>query len=238
MQSANDLGLTRPATCRSHEPTGWAGLDLDIRLMIWELAYLLQDPRVVEVRTAKHDHYSGYHDWCPRYSPSPPPTIVNVCGEARAVARRIAQGRGHLLFATTPDAPDIYFNPAIDTLYVPNEKDYWIRDWGPEGVLTQFKKEHQPGSLRVLAIGLDPVSRGTTPNSLESDLDDFRALKHLIFVVEQPDKDVLHWVSALDRRLAFLVRTQQRAGRGIRAFPDECKLATRRGGRLQLVEKA
>jgi hypothetical protein len=41
----------------------------------------------------------------------------------------------------------------VDTLYIRNEKEYWIRDWwGPAGVLTQLKHAWQPELLRVLAI--------------------------------------------------------------------------------------
>jgi len=232
----------RFATASSLQPAGFARLDLEIRFMIWRLAYTLQGPRIVEVRTKKHNDCGNHQGWCPRYSPSPAPTIVNVCSEAREEVRKMAQRAGHLLFATASDSPSIYFNPAIDTLYVPNEKEYWIRDWGPEGILTQFKKEHQPEILRLLAIGLDPVERGTSTRSLESDLDDFQQLEEIIFVVRKLEKKIFDRIQALDNLLRFLKamearRAQQRASENPRKYPDECKLAMKCGGYLKFIEK-
>ncbi|KUJ16447.1 uncharacterized protein LY89DRAFT_782699 [Mollisia scopiformis] len=211
----------------------WTALHVEIRLMIWRLAYAAQTPRLVEVQTLQHNHYDYPHAWYPRYSPSPPPTIVNVCREARDEARREAQKANHLLFATTPDAFDIYFNPAIDTLYVPNDKTYWIRDWGPEGVLTQFKKHHQPELLRFLAIELDPLSRATTHHTLRTDLKGFTSLEDIVFVVKEPSTEIFGWVEGLSR--ALRIYGQGIRGRGQRTYPEECKLAIKRGGLLELI---
>lgn len=177
----------------------WNSLSIEIRLMIWRLAYTMQGPRLVEIQTLQHDHYKYPHIWCPRYSPSPPPTIVNVCKEAREEARKEARKAGHLLFATSPDASEIYFNPEIDILYIRNEKEYWIRDWGSEGVLTQYKKDQQPELLRHLAIELDPINRATTRNALGNDLKFFRALEDITFVVKEPSTEIFEWIKMLDR---------------------------------------
>jgi hypothetical protein len=220
--------------------TSLAVIPLEIRLRIWALVYVTQGPRLVEVRTAEHDHYLGPHlRWCPRYSPSPPPTVVNVCREARAEAHKIAERAGHLIFDMGTGAPKIYFNPEIDTLYVPNEKHYWIRDWGPEGILTELKCSYSPESLRSLAIGLDPLSRATTPYSLLMDLLDFQLLETVIFVTENADPEVTRWIEKLDRRLACW----ERDGGGLQGkvrhhpYPTECGLAICQAGRLVSIKK-
>jgi hypothetical protein len=192
----------------------------------------------VEARTAKHDHYHD-HPRCPRYSPSPPPSVVNVCREARYEARMIAEQAGHLIFGSVSDAADIHFNPAMDTLYVPNEKEYWIRDWSPEGILTQFKSNHQPDRLRFLAIGLDPLTRGTSPYSLQSDMMDFQKLEEIIFIVKETDEDICTRIRTFDFNLRSWARHPCQAQGKFRhyPYPGECKLAIKCAGRLQFVEK-
>jgi hypothetical protein len=215
-------------------------LCLDVRLIIWRELYYLQSPRIVEVRTQEHSDCSNHESWCPRYSPSPSPTVVNVCHEAREEAQNVAQKAGHLLFTTGPDSPAIYFNPEIDTLYVPNEKEYWIRDWDRCGILTQVRKE-RPMDINVLAIGLDPVERGTTALSLEQDFNELKMLKDIIFVVKSPDGEIFGCIRQLNGRLRVLQReNDERVQRGAvhqaRAFPSECKIAILRGGRFIFVE--
>lgn len=190
----------------SKQRTGWANLSLELRRAIWGLVYATQDARVVEVRTAKHDHHEQDHRWCPRFSPSPRPVMVNVCHDARSIGQDLARRAGHLIFPGAQDTSDIYFNYDIDTLFVRNEKDYWIRDWGPEGILTQFWETHSPASLRFLAIELDPLSRATTRYSLELDLFHFSQLEELAFIVESGSKEAEEQLRVLNRHRAFLVR--------------------------------
>ena len=245
MPPTKDEDLARPAISEDAKFESGAKLNLEIRLAIWGLVYTAACARIVEVQTSEHDHYSKTHRWCPRYSPSPPPLVVNICREAREEARRLARAAGHLLFTTTSsNPPDIYFNPAIDTLYVPNDKNYWIRDWGPEGVLTQVKAEPRPQLLRSLAIELDPLTRGTTPYFLQRDIADFEGLEEVILIVKKAGKAELDWVKKLDRSLhAWLLNTRrlrerQGTAKSIRPYPEECKIALKRGVKFEFINKA
>lgn len=98
--------------------------------------------------------------------------MVNICHEARSIAHNAAQCAGHLIFQDTQGActPHIYFRPEIDTLFVYNEKDYWIRDWGPEGILTELWMIHHSERLHFLTIDLESLTRATTSWSLLVDL--------------------------------------------------------------------
>lgn len=89
-------------------------LNYDIRAMVWTLSYKAEPPRIVEIRTKKHQRCEEHKEhWCPRYSPSPAPAVVNICQEARLEAQKIASNSGHLfLFGHQPSASSpIYFNP-------------------------------------------------------------------------------------------------------------------------------
>ncbi|PQE28246.1 hypothetical protein CJF32_00010659 [Rutstroemia sp. NJR-2017a WRK4] len=189
------------AAADCHKVVGWSSLSLEIRLAIWGLVYFTTPARIVEVQTAEHDHYSQPHDiWCPRYSPSTVPPVVNVCREARDEARRLARLSGHLLFLGT-SSPDIYFNPAIDTLYIPDDKNYWIRDWGQEGLFTQIIMGSRSDKMRSLAISLDLLIRATTSYSVEWDVTALRALEEIIFVVKQVGEAEIAWMGDLKRRV-------------------------------------
>jgi hypothetical protein len=213
--------------------------------MIWRLAYALQGPRLVEIQTLQRDRRKYSHNSCRRHSPSPRPTIVNVCREAREEARREAQKAGHLLFATTPDAADIYFNPAIDTLYTRNEKEYWIRVWGPGGILTQYTKDHQPERLRHLAIEFDANASELARNTLFNALKHFRCLEDITFVVKEPGTKIIDRVMRLCRGVfqnGSLINLHRcfpvpRPDAPTRMFP-ECKLAVKRGALLEIIANA
>jgi hypothetical protein len=194
-------GVPALAAADCHKVVGWSSLSLEIRLAIWGLVYFTTPARIVEVQTAEHDHYSQPHDiWCPRYSPSPVPPVVNVCREARDEARRLARLSGHLLFPET-SSPDIYFNPAIDTLYIPNDKNYWIRDWGQEGLMTQITMRSGSDKIRSLAISLDLLTRATTSYSIEWNFIAPRALGEIIFVAKQVSEGEIAWMGDLKRNV-------------------------------------
>ncbi|KAF2430292.1 hypothetical protein EJ08DRAFT_248519 [Tothia fuscella] len=105
---------------------GFMSLDLEIRLMIWELVYLNEPPRVVEVRT---------RDQIPT-SPSPRPVAMNICYEAREEAQRLARRGGHILFdSSTPRGSVlIILNPEKDTLYLPSETRKPDYRWAEESI--------------------------------------------------------------------------------------------------------
>jgi 2EXR family len=83
-----DEDYQRLPTTSSLQPKGFAKLDLEIRLMIWRLAYTLQGPRIFEARTKKDGDRGNHQRWPAQCSPSPSHTIVNVCYEAREEARK------------------------------------------------------------------------------------------------------------------------------------------------------
>src|SRR5277367_5369758 len=102
-------------------------LIIELRLKIWDFCFALQEPRLVEVRTQSHD-CDQHKGWCPRFSACRIPILVHVCAEARMVAREQAQRAGHLCFSTLSSPPNVFFNPDIDRLYLPVEKESWMRD--------------------------------------------------------------------------------------------------------------
>ncbi|KAG4432800.1 hypothetical protein IFR05_011711 [Cadophora sp. M221] len=236
--------------------TGWASLSLELRQTIWAFVYTTQDARVVEVRTATHAHYDQPHDWCPRSSPSPRPTIINTCHESRRIGHEMALRAGHLIFrgnltqntcsctftcTCTYDAyaSDIYFNPNIDTLYVRNEKEYWIRDWGPEGILTQLWTLYHPDQLRFLAIEIEPLTRATTRWSLDVDLFHFPNIEEIMFVVKEDNEESQELLRILNRARQGVMRDglegYQRPRPKVSPLLGLFKLAVLRRGRFECL---
>lgn len=224
-------------------PAGFADLPLEIRHAIWNRVYAMQDARVVEVGTAAHDHYDEVHDWCPWMSPSSRPFVTNICHEARSTAHGIARLAGHLIFqnprSIQGSSADIYFNPEIDTLYARNEKEYWIRDWGPEGVLTELWTSSHPERLRYLAIELDPLTRATRPRSLHTDLCYFSQMEKMTFVVKEDSAEAQALLHVLDIERYHIMRDgcmgsarpRQEVSRRLEHF----KLAVVSRGRLEYI---
>ena len=154
---------------------------------------------------------------------------MNVCQESRQVVVERATKENHLVLKTT------IFNPDVDTLYVPDEKDHWIR--GPDGILTQLAKEWDLSRVQLLAADLDPY--GLQTGSLKADMDLFLRLKrHILVVRELKDGDQERFKGA-ERALMALkgswARRIQRNDR--REFATELSLAVYRGGRLTCVER-
>lgn len=244
----------------------WNDLHLDIRLAIWGYLYTATPSRIVEIHTTKHKHHSSLptlspHVWCPRGSASPAPLVVNICWESRIEARRLAIIAGHLLFSDSDSG--VYFNPVIDTLYVSNDKDHWIRDWGPEGVLTQIKSDTRCKLIRSLAIEIDPLNRATTWGvSLEWDMVALKGLEELIFVVKKVSGESIDLTRDTDQRLRSWASNDRQVtqdegfyqrrlytfrnypqllklliSNGPRSYPKGCRLAIRRGAQLELVDE-
>ncbi|KAL9624352.1 MAG: hypothetical protein Q9160_001314 [Pyrenula sp. 1 TL-2023] len=218
-------------------------LNRELRSMIWHHLYQAQDNRLVEIRslTSCDDHDGP----CPRYSPSPPPAVANICHESRAEALRIARKANHLLFwDVQPHLPPIYFNPDIDTLYVRNEKVVWIRDFRPVGILTQLCRVEWPAEPRLsLAIELEPLKRATSSLMMKYDLYKLQKLKELLFVVRDVNDEVLEEFKSLRFSLESFdfVADYVWRRRGIRSPPpplreQDLKLAVKSGCRLRLVE--
>ncbi|KAK0620018.1 hypothetical protein B0T14DRAFT_407567, partial [Immersiella caudata] len=94
--------------------TLFSQLPAELRLQIWTLSC---HPRVVEVR------YSPALDRC--LTPTPPPSILSVCREARQEALFSVYV---LTFGTKTHAPRTYFSPALDVLYLPRWGDLGYAD--------------------------------------------------------------------------------------------------------------
>lgn len=215
----------------------------ELRLQIWRHAVVLQKPRVVELCTVPHekcDNLSHGGGFCPRFSPSPAPVLVNVCRESRQVVYERAETEGWLFLNLNQEQPDseskssekkIVFNPEIDTLYVADEKEHWIR--GPEGILTQLKPWHD--LIRFLASDLNRY--GLQSGAMRGDIKLFHHLKAYSLVVKEfKDGDWENFKQA-EKRYCGLVAGVMRVW-GVwsnekgREYPRELKLAIYRGGRL------
>jgi 2EXR family len=213
-------------------------LPTELRLKIWRYAFNdLEAPRVVEIRTRPH-FCAGHKDWCPRYSPNPPPTIALVNLEARDVALKLAKAAGHIFFASsmTFSGDDIFFNPAADTLYIPNDKGQWI--YGSDGIMTHFCQVHDPDTVRILA--LDASLYDLDNSSIFGDLCKFSALEELIFVVPEFKEGMM---KQYDAARADMVYYRKRHHYFIpnndgtyRMNSVKCHLAIKKDGGLRIIE--
>jgi hypothetical protein len=172
-----------------------ASLPKEIRLEIWALAYFAQSPRLVALRTKSHArHYDN--NFCPRYSPSPAPTVVNVCQEARAEAHYQARKAGHIvrlhhgqLIVPAPEAQlteEFYFRFDTDILYLPLE-DINVKhfDDSPEvGFLRHFQVAVgcDPTRLRKIAV-TKVIPSGYNDGSFSNVLRKFPNISHMFMMV-------------------------------------------------------
>jgi hypothetical protein len=171
-------------------------LPKEIRLVIWSLVYFSQSPRLVKLRTKSHDENHDEQTFCPRYSPTPAPTVVNICQEARAEAEFQAHRAGHIvqlkrdpLFAASqellPSAEEFYFRFETDILYVPLEDEHVQHfDDSPEiGFLSHFRTATgcDASLLRNIAV-TQVVSSGYHDGSLTNCLRDFPNISRIIMV--------------------------------------------------------
>lgn len=171
-------------------------LPKELRLQIWSLAYFSQAPRLVALRTRPHDENHGEEIICPRYSPSPAPTVANICHEARFEAYHLARKAGHLVrlphaprFATSKDddpVEEFFFRFEIDIIYLSLE-DAYIRhfDDSPDaGLLRHFRSaiDCNTSLLRNIAI-TQVISSGLYDGSLSNTLKDFPNVKRMIMMM-------------------------------------------------------
>jgi hypothetical protein len=90
----------------------------ELRLKIWQAACT---PRILPIIYANRAFTST----------TPPPTLLSVSREARNEAQRVYQ----LFFATSTSPGKIYFNPHLDTLYLPR-----YREMGYDDTLRDFRE--------------------------------------------------------------------------------------------------
>ncbi|KAH8681457.1 hypothetical protein BX600DRAFT_429392 [Xylariales sp. PMI_506] len=112
-------------------------LPTEIRLDIWQYSC---HQRVVEV------YYNSKKDRCE--ASTPPPAILHVCRESRREALRLYKE----LFCTKTHSSNIYFNPEVDTLYIPRPSYL-----GYDNSSRDFAK-NTTGASEVINLALDHVS--------------------------------------------------------------------------------
>jgi hypothetical protein len=213
----------------------------EIRLEIWRHAFDFQGPRTVEVRTRPHV-CTGHKGWCPRYSPSALPTLMETSLEAREVARGLARAAGHVFFASrlTYRGDDIFLNPAIDTLYIPDEKDPWVR--GMDGLLTQFQEMHRTD--KVASFATDLKLYGQQGGSVRLDLACFENLRHLVLVVPELNEGVWQQFESvkagkalLKRQYVFVPSSQHGVEKMYKMHLLTIRLAEEHNGGLRFIEE-
>jgi len=139
-----------------------SNLPKELRLQIWTLTYFAEPPRLVALRTKPHDSTHDETSFCPRYSPSPAPLIVNICQESRAEAYYQAGKAGHLVRHHVGAANEAarcaeayFFRFDTDILYLPlDDKHVSHFDDSPEvGFLEHFRITVEDASLlRNIAV--------------------------------------------------------------------------------------
>ncbi|KAF1845356.1 uncharacterized protein K460DRAFT_284499 [Cucurbitaria berberidis CBS 394.84] len=231
-------------------------LPKEIRLQLWAHAYFSQPPRLVALATRPHHEDHKEDSFCPRYSPSPAPTVVNICQEARAEAHYQALKVGHVVTLPYDNEPNytseaFYFRFETDILYLPLEgphvKHY---DDSPEvGLLAHFREAIgcTPTLLRNIAIE-KVVYSGFEDGSLSNVLRDFPTMKRMIMLITErnmrDDAVKKARFCRAARRIEWTYEFDQcKTGRDseewFRPRPFACNVdfATRKGGELEIVPK-
>lgn len=171
-------------------------LPKELRLYIWQLTYLFQPPRLVELRTRSHDGEHGEDTFCPRYSPSLAPTVINICHEARTEAHYQARKAGHIVrlhhdpisvaSEQVEYTAEFYFRFETDILYLPLEdRDVKHFDDSPEnGLLPHFRRatDCDASLLRKIAI-TSVIKSGYHDGSISNSLRDFPNISHIYMIV-------------------------------------------------------
>ncbi|KAF1834364.1 hypothetical protein BDW02DRAFT_569149 [Decorospora gaudefroyi] len=165
-------------------------LPKEIRLEIWALAYLNEPPRLVALETKSHDEDHDEQHFCPRYSPSPRPTVVNICHEARAEARYQAIRAKHVVqlpaSLTGTNCDEFYFRVDTDMLLLqlegPRVRHY---DDSPNaGLLAHFSAATGCDFQALENVALTKVvSRGFRDDSLFNVLRAFPRISRIIMLL-------------------------------------------------------
>jgi hypothetical protein len=171
----------------------------ELRLNIWAIAYFAQPPRLVALRTEPHDETHDEDTFCPRYSPTPSPTVVNICHEARAEAYYQARKAGHLvrlhrerLFVASHElaryTEEFYFRFETDILYLPMEDEHSKHfDDSPEvGLLCHFRKAMNCDVSLLQNVAVTKViCSGFHDGSLSNCLREFPNISRIIMMLPE-----------------------------------------------------
>lgn len=228
-------------------------LPKEIRLQVWGLIYFNEPPRLVTLRTKPHDEHHAEDTFCPRYSPTTAPTVVNLCQEARAEARYQAQRAGHLIhLPSTLDSQcsEFYFRTSVDILFIDLEHspNKHFDDSPDCGLLAHFHEAIGCDATLLKNIAITQIVRvAFVDGALSNCLRDFPNIEHLIMVVGERD---MYSIQERERFVlaARRIVTQYRLDMRIRAKARgevyvheertlDLDFAMRVDGRLELLEK-
>ncbi|KAH6633278.1 hypothetical protein C7974DRAFT_452551 [Boeremia exigua] len=168
-------------------------LPKEIRLQIWTLVYLNEPPRLVTLRSKPHDDRHAEDVFCPRYSPTPAPTVVNICHEARAEAEyqaRRANALIHLPSPLDPTPDEFYFRLDTDLLFIDLEHgiNKHFDDSPDAGLLAHFLEAAGCDATSLKNIVITQVVRvAFVDGALSNCLRDFPSIEHLVMVVDHKD---------------------------------------------------
>ncbi|KAF1944827.1 hypothetical protein EJ02DRAFT_452163 [Clathrospora elynae] len=228
-------------------------LPKEIRLQIWSHAYFSQPPRLVALETLPHNEEHPGHTFCPRYSPSPAPTVVNLCHESRAEARYQALKAGHIVQLPHPlggpnPGPDLYFRFSTDILFIPLlGPRLGHYDSSPDsGLLAHFHTAiaSNPTLLRSIAI-TKVIQSGFRDGSLSNVLREFPNISRIVMMltedVENSDREKELFVRAAARIVRMykidLMSRARGKGETFRPHLFDVEFARLRGGTLDIVSK-
>lgn len=227
-------------------------LPKELRLHIWALAYFDEPPRLVALETKPHDEGHDELHFCPRYSPSPAPTVVNLCRESRGEAHYQATKANHIVKLPTSLAgtscDQFYFRVETDILLLqlegPRIKHY---DDSPEvGLLAHFYVATGcvPTMLKTIAV-TKVILNGFRDGSLSNVLRGFPHISRMVMMLTEETSDDETQKELFVRAAARIVRMYKidlmnRArsqGETYRAHPFDVDFARLRHGRLDIVPK-
>ncbi|KAJ4381730.1 hypothetical protein N0V86_003095 [Didymella sp. IMI 355093] len=229
-------------------------LPKELRLQIWSLSYFNHPPRLVTLRTSPHDEHHTESIFCPRYSPTPAPDVVNICRESRAEAEYEARRHRHLISLPSPlvsTSQEFYFRLDTDILFIDLEAggNKHFDDSPDAGLLAHFLEAKGCDASQLKKIAITQIVRvAFVDGALTNCLRDFPNIEYLVMVLESIDVR-----SAQEKERVVLaarrIVTQYRLDMRIRAkargevyVHDEQRLnldfAVRHGAYLEMLEKS
>ncbi|RMZ67646.1 hypothetical protein GMOD_00001603 [Pyrenophora seminiperda CCB06] len=227
-------------------------LPKEIRLQIWALAYLNEPPRLVALETKPHDEDHDEACFCPRYSPSPAPLMVNLCHEARAEAHYQALKEKHIVElpcgVAGTNSSEFYFRIDTDILLLqlegPRAKHY---DDSPEvGLLSHFSNATGCDAKMLQNVAVTKVIlSGFRDGSLSNVLRHFPKISRMVMLLTEDiwrgDMEKELFVRAAARivrmyKLDLMVRARS-LGEGFKAHAFDVDFARLLHGQLHIVPK-
>ncbi|KAF2628629.1 hypothetical protein BU25DRAFT_28448 [Macroventuria anomochaeta] len=226
----------------------------ELRLQIWSLAYFNEPPRLVTLRTRSHCERHTEKVFCPRFSPTPHPTVLNVCRESRAEVQFQALRADHLIYLPSPlnwNLSQFFFRLDTDILFIDIEhgisKHY---DDSPDcGLLAHFLEAVGCDATSLKKIAITQIVRvAFTDGALSNCLRDFPNIEHITMVIDPKDmrtsQEKERFVLAARRivtqyRLDMRIRAKARGEVYVHGERNlDLDFATRKGTGLELLEKS